>query len=710
MADEKLALEDVSAELAATVEDAANFMTGEFSAMWETSELYFAGGSDLPSEQNRSSVVKTDVMDTIRSLMPSIMRVIMQSKSPVEYIPSSMYNAAYTEQQGMWVMQLFRQNDGYRQLYNAVMESLRFGGGPIKVYWEENAKPEFFKITGVPMSEVLSYIDEDDVKVTEIEEVTDKSRMIGSLPVYDIEFVRYYANGKIVMEAVPIYEFFVERNATNLKNFTHGHRREVTVSAAKQLGIDFDDWESLDTEDVEVANAAGASKIRRGYAKDGGPATSVDLANRRILLTEAHCQYDLDNDGVAEDYVFYLGGTQNTYLAHYRVGAGEFEIACHDPMPHTVVGRTVLQILKKSADTSTSLLRALVDNAHIANNPRAAADPKKVDFNDLMNNSIGAPIKTRGDSNIQLFDVPFTAGNLLPVIQWFETETQNKIGVTKAATGLDPDALQSTDKNAVMNTIQLSQGQVELMVRNIVEGCLVGVFSKMLRLAGQHMDRKQLLRYKGVVIPVDISNYDANLVAVPNVGLGTASPQLKMQGLQFIYQEQQKYMAQFGLDNPFVSLSKLYNTIEDMAELSGISNVSRYFGYVDKEIERVIAEQMAKQAEASAKAAAENAPLDPSKVLLEIETAKRVQEHRQSVVDMNKNKADLTFKAVAKDDDSELKRAEINLKRFTALLQSNQQGAATALRKETKETSNVAELTADATGGGEGTPPAPQAE
>ena len=675
--------EEAVDDLAQRVESAASFMTSEYSDVWEEAERYYAGGCDVPYDEGRSSIIKTVVRDTIRAMMPSIMRTLMHSRKPVEYVPSSIKQAAFVEQQGLWVVQEFFKNDGYMQLYSMILESLKMGGGPVKVVWEDNPVPEHIHVTAITAAEAMQYMEQPDLVVTEVtpHEYQEDSPFEGS-ELMDLKAVRYYENGRLRLEAFPMYEFFCERNGSSLDDCVHGHRRLTTVADAIALGIDYDDWESIDAEDPEMNGAAGASRERRGYSKEGVDMSNPDPLGREILLTEAYCMYDLNGDGIPERYCFFLGGTSYTYLAHEEVEEFCIDVVRSDPTPFSIIGRSVVNLLKSSQDTITSLFRVVVDNGHIANNPRVAGDPTTADFSDIMNNAIGAPIKTRGPSTLQVFDIPFTAGGLLPVIDWLERDSEVRAGVTKAATGLDPDAMQSTDKNAVMNTIQMSQGQIELVVRNVIETALIPMFRKILRLSMRHMSPNQLMRYKGAVIPVDISNFNADLCAEPNVGLGTAAPQQKLQTLGFIYNEQKQYMAQFGLDNPFVSLGQVYNTIEDMVELGGLHNVGRYFNLVDKTSEKVIAAGLAKQAAEAAAQAAQSAPKDPSVAFMAVEKSKDSLKRLELLVKQRGDELDAQERALALAMEDDYKRDKMAQERVLEFAKLRQMGLSKAVKDE----------------------------
>jgi hypothetical protein len=678
----KVTLEDVKRELAHKVEEARNFMTSEFSEEWEEAERYFAGECDLEISEGRSTIVKTVTRDVVRAIMPSVMRVLLQTAKPVEYWPNNIQNAAYVDQQGLWVNQCFLRNDGYMQLYSAIMEGFKLKGGPIKAYWEDSPAPTYFTVTGIAGSAVMEYMELPDCDVEDVREKDSPKE--GSEQLYDIDVVQYHTGGKLIIEAVPMYEFFFERNGTDIRNCLHGHAREMTVGEAIEMGLESDDWDAMTGSDPETTNFAGASRAKRGYSKDMDNKASVDPMNKMVLISEAYCQYDLNGDGLLEKYVFYLGGNNYAYLHHEKIEDFCMSVVVPDPVPFSVIGNSLPRLTKSHQDTQTSLLRAMIDNAHIANNPRAAGDPTKIDFNDLMNNAIGAPIKTRGDSAIQLFDVPFTAANLLPVLQHLNIDVEERTGITKAAQGLDPDALQSTDKQAVMNTIQLSQGQVELYVRNIVQTGLIPLFASALRLSMRHENGLQMLRFKGAVIPINIQLFDADLLAVPNVGLGTASPQMKLQTLNFIYGQQKEYMAQFGLDNPFTSLSQVYNTLEDMVEIGGIPNVGRYFNYVGKTEEQIIAKGLAEAAAAQAAEAAKNAPIDPSKAMMMIESGKRRIEVFKEQIAKETKELELQYKAIdsaAKNDLERDKLAQDRVINF-ANKKLDQASASAALKKE----------------------------
>ena len=645
-----ITVDEAVSELATVVEEAHEFMVSEFSTDWEFSEAYYAGRSNLPTEEGRSSMVKTECRDVIRALMPNVMRTIFHGRKAVKYMPASVKQAAVCDQQSLWINQHFLANGGYRLIYDAALESMKLKAGPIKVHWIDDPDPEFFKATAISAAELLSYQETPDLIIDTVEQSeTDET-------LFDITGTRYYQNGKIHFEAFPIYEFFVQRNASNLENYVHGHRRSVTVSEALEMGLEYDNWDELDNDDPEDNEASGQAEYRRGYTPNESNENDADLINREFLLTEAYCKFDLDGDSIPEKYVFYLGGTSYKYIHHEQVEDFAIDIISVDPQPFTVIGRSIIDLTRQSQDNETSLLRIIIDNAHMANNPRPVVDPTRVHMEDILNNRIGAPVRMQGNEPIQFLDIPNTAQQLLPFLQWMEKDAETKVGVTKAARGLDPDAMQSTDKNAVLNTIELSQGQVELIVRNIVETGLIPLFKKMLKLSIRHMPKNQFLMHKGAVVPVDLSTFNADMMCEPNVGLGTAAPEQQLLTLNFVYNEQKQYMEQYGLDNPFTSLSKMYNCLEDMIELGGVVDAGRYFNEVTPEMEQIIGQAQAQQQEQARQEELEQQPMDPSKAHIIVEQGKTRAKQLELMVQSRMKSQELAQKSLEAAEKLDIER------------------------------------------------------
>lgn len=625
--------------LRTVVEDSVDFISSELGEEFADAERYYNGETDLELVQGRSSATMTVVRDSIRNLKPSIMRTIVNTRKPIEYVPSKVISAAIVEQQTAYVTQLFYENNGYQVLLDSVDQSLKKKYSPVKVYWQEEVAPEFVRMTGITAEEVIMLEELPGVEVIEIKE----REGVEDVPLYDVSCEKARYNGQIIMEAVLVSEFFFERNSRKITDGVHGHRRTVTVAEAIELGLEYDDWFSLDNDDPEQNEFREESEQRRQYLKrdraNPPKGKRGDVLLHEFLLTEVYVKLDLEDTGHPQLYCVWLGGTSYQYLGHDREGESPFEVIQHDPRPFTVAGTSAYEVTKEDQDVQTSLLRGMLDNLHLGNNPRIGANPAAVNFDDLTSWETGHPIRMKAGAQMQVVQVPSNLQSSLPVLQFLGMEGQTKIGVTKASQGLDPSALQSTDKNAVRNTIERSLGQVELMARNIVETGLIPIFAKLLRLSINHLDRYQVIELRGNLLPVDQLYFDPSLTARPNVGLGTASEEMRLAGLQFILSQQLAAIEKMGMANPMVTMHNVYNTLEDLAQGFGIHNVGRYFNYIDPQQEQQYAKQRMEME-------AQNAPLDPGKALLQSEEVKAQVEKLRMLVNARTDAVQTEFKAV----------------------------------------------------------------
>jgi hypothetical protein len=653
-------LRDMLPILRQEIDEAVDFVISEFDSDFEKGDRYANGEVDLPTNEGRSKVVSTQVRDAIRNIKPSLMRVLTGTrKGLVRYIPSSVGMAQVVEQQEQYVQQLFWKSGGYKFISDMVDESLHHRIAAVKTYFEKNPAPVYASLTMLTQEELMQLDEAPDIEILEVEKLTPKVELADGaeeVALYNVEYVQTASNGAIVMEVIPYGEFFINRNARDVPTSRiHGHRRSVTVAEAIEMGLDCPDWSALDDENPETARVSGVAKERRLYQPHEEDADRDDTLSHTFLLTEAYVKLDLLDAGFEQTYVLLLGGTSYRYLDHYRVQESDFDIARHDPRAFTVFGTSIPDITVQQQDVMTSMLRGMVDNVHLANTPRFGGNPSQVNFDDLNNHQFGYPIRFKGTgTQVQVVQVPSQIQSTLPMLQWMEQDSQNKIGITKAAQGLDPNAMQSTDKQAVQNTIQLSQGQVELMARNLIETGLIPVFRKLLRLSVQHLDRLQIVRMRGAFVPVDTLLFCPDWYAETQVGLGTVPEQQKQLGLQATMQQQMAVMDKYGPGNPFVSFSQIYNTLEDLTESYGLYNVSRYWNAVTPEVEQAYAEQKKQEAIAMEQAKKQQPQgSDPALALIEVEKIKSATTKDTNVTKLRTESMNAQLKALdmaAKDD------------------------------------------------------------
>jgi hypothetical protein len=593
------------------IDDAVDFIESEISERRIKATRYFKGEVDIGEEDKRSTVVSTKCRDVVRGVKPSIQRIFMSSDRPVEFIPQGPEDIASMEQASIYAAAKFRQSDGFKILRDVTHDALVNIMGITKAHWSEYDQAKVYAYADMDEAQYRAIIDAPDVQVlTETARPDDETiqmmqqqveaaqqmaqqaaamgqpvdpsqlpQMPDPLPqLYDLRILRRMPRGKLVIDTIPPEDFFIDRNARSDQDFyVIGHRTEMRAADIIAMGIDEDDVLDLDSSKT-VDMRDQEDEERRGYSINRDESeNSADETMRLVTITEAYMRVDVDGTGVPLLHKFIMGGSANRLLAYEPVDDHPFSSWHIDPEPHTFFGRSLVEIVEQDQDAATAILRGILDNVQMTNNPRVEAVKGMVEIDDLLNNEIGAVVRVSQAGMIRELTVPFVAGQTLPALQYLDNMVEVKTGVTRASMGLDPDALQSSTKAAVTATISAGAGQVEVMVANLAYTGMRRLFTQILKLMSQHSTRAEMLRINGSYVALDPRVWDTELDAEVNVGLGTANQEQKAAMLGQVLQLQLQAIQAFGPDNPLAGLAQMRSTLGDLLALNGVTNSDRYF-------------------------------------------------------------------------------------------------------------------------------------
>ena len=585
------------------VNDSVDFVESEIAEDRIKAQRYFDGEVDIGEEEGRSKVVATKVRDTIRAIKPSLMRVFLSTDKPVEYVPRGPEDVQAAEQATEYMHYVFNEHNGYRVLNDAFHDAMVKKVGIVKVYWDNYQEQETYDFESLNEMEYRVITMDDDVEVLEstkrVEMTIDEMGMEIESPYYDLKIARYKDVGKMCIESVPPEEFFVDRNARSLDDaYAVCHRTEMRIGDLISMGYDYEDVKDL----TGLQHADTFSEVeefeRRGYEEDYSDEDIKDPAMRLVAVTEVYMKIDVTGSGIPTLQKVTLGGAQYKlldYMACTHIPFAAFEV---DPEPHTFYGRSVADLIINEQDASTAMLRGVLDNVALTNNPRMEILDGAVNIDDLLNNEIGGVIRVKQQGAIVPQAIPFVAGQTLAALQYMDQEIEDKTGVTRASTGLSPDALQNTTAAAVQATVQAQAGQIEVMARNLAEGGMRQMFTLMLKVMHENVEEQQMMRIAGTdYVPVDPRSWNVTMDVTVNVGLGTGQEEQKLAALMQAFQVQQQILGQYGPQNGIVTLTQVRNTLADMMALNGIRNSTRYFNPMNPQTEQQLIQQQQQAAQ-----------------------------------------------------------------------------------------------------------------
>ena len=684
-----LSMDEIESIVSRAVDEAVDFVEGDIAPNRIKSQDYYDGESGIEYEEGRSRVVATRVRDTVRAIKPSLMRVFLSSSRFVEYVPRGPEDIQFAEQATGFMHWKFQELGGFRLLSDVFHDALVKKTGILKVFWEDVDTSKIYTFTNLNDMQYQAVILDPDVEVIEHSQSVDEAivaadGMQAAQPpasTHDLKIIKRSTRGEMRVSSVPPEEFFIDRNARSIDDcYICGHRTDMRAGDLIAMGYDPDIIRGLDSSTDQLI-ATEENEARRGYATNIDETEDpADPSMLKVMVTEAYMRMDVDGTGVPMLHRVVLGGSRYELLEVEPCDEIPFAVFEVDPEPHAFFGKSVADLIREDQDASTAILRGILDNVQMVNNPRLAAVDGQVDYDDLMNNEIGAIVRMRAPGMVQPLEVPFSAGQTLTALQYMDAQVEMKTGVTRASMGLNPDALQSTTKAAVEATVQGAAGQVETMARNLAEGGMRRLFGLMLRLMVKHSDGEQAMRLNGRFVPVDPRVWNTSMDVSVNVGLGTGREEEKAAAYREIIGLQTQIYQQYGPTNGIVTLTNIRNTIADMLSSSGIRNSDRYFMPMDIQTEQ----QMMMQAQQAQQAQPQQN--DPNAAYLQAEQMKmsaRVQ------ADMMKTQLDAQKMAMEDDRKRDQMAQDLALRGVELLGKYNLQVNDQAIRAEQQRPRNV---------------------
>jgi len=640
MEPKKLDDDDIKNIAADAVDNAEDFINSEIVDDRLKAQRYFDGAVDIGEEDGRSKVVSTKIRDKIRAIKPSLMRVFLTTDKPVEFAPMGAEDAQFAEQATKYVNYKFNQLSGYRVLSDAFQDSLLKKCGIVKCYWDVEKKSETFDHQDLPDPEFSMIVNDPRVSVIEhtetIEMEIDQMGMEVQRSSHNVKVSVEEEYGDLVIECVPPEEFFVSSEATSLEDsYAVVHKREVRVADLVAMGYDFEVVSELTGHDTD--NFQDEERFERQNFSLDDDEQPLDPSMRKVIVSEVYMKLDVDGTGVPVMHKILLGGGGDELLDYEPWGHLPFALFEHDPQPHTVFGYSLADILFSEQDASTAMLRGVLDNVALTNNPRTEIVDGMVNSDDMLNNEIGGIVRTKQPGSITPLTVPFVAGQTLGAVEYFDAQIDQKTGVSAASSGLDTNALNNTTATAVNAVVQGSASQIEVMARNLAEG--VGqLFKLMLKLTVENCDKSEMQGIAGPdYMQVDPRYWNKEMDVTCNVGLGTGREGERLAALQQALDMQVQIFTNYGPTNGLVGMTEMRNTLADMLALGGLRNISRYFKPMDAEQEMTLMQQAQ---------GGEEQPMDQAVAYLQ---AEQIKAQAKSQTDMARLQIDAQ-KAIATDD------------------------------------------------------------
>lgn len=633
--------------------DSVDFEESYLAEWREENQAYYNGlqptlssaedGEEEPAI-NRSTFVSTDVRDTILTIMPSLMRIFTNTDQKVaEFIPTTEEHEPLAEQAYDFINYVFfTDNPGFLILHAVFKDALTVKSGITK-WWTDTdyeVKEQTFHNVSQEQYQLLLY-EMPDVEVVELGEMTEEG-IISKVT------LRHAVSKPIQkVAAVPPDEFRISKNAKDIENSPLvGHERDVPISELVAKGYDLE--ELRDHLSSGQPNYSDERFFRN-------PALVDHDVNDEVLYGEWFIRVDKDGDGIDELRHICTVGQNRTIVSDDVVPYTRFALWGVDPKPHTAIGDCLADITKDIQRIKSFMIRGQLDNLAESLHPRTVVNELLVNIEDVLNDEVGAVIRTRGDpqATVAYTRMPYNGADVQESVNYLDQVRASRTGISEASKGLDPDAMQSTALVGINAIISGAQERIELIARILAETGLRPTLEGLLREAVNNPNPRRL-KMRGSWKDINPSLYDPTMRVQVNPTLGKGTDAVRLQALGKVEQTQMLILEKFGIANPIVTPQEFLNTQIDIMAIANIKNPSRYFRAITPEIAAAISQ-------------APKEP-DPGTLLAQAELEKVKKDVIVAQGDQAIKQGNLQLKAATEANDMDYKRDKLNLDTTVKLL------------------------------------------
>jgi len=604
----KMSDADLRALLAAEKADALSAMAASKLSEERAAALdYYLGdmSRDMPAPDGRSKAVSTDVADTVEGLMPALMDIFTSGDEVVRFEPTGPEDVAAAEQETDYVNHVFmQQNAGFIVLYSFIKDALLSKVGIVKVWWETREEHEretyydlddaaFAIIAADPGVEIVAHTERRPAnsEIAGSEEAhPDSPRAISHSLLHDVTVRTTRTRQCARVEGVPPEEFGIARNARSIRDTDYCFH-DVLRSEARLIaqGYDREQIKRLPSHGVaDTIEAQARDTVNEGTQKQGDEGHNT--ASRLIHVTEHYVRMDYEgNDLLSED------GRKRPDARLYRVTTGgEGEVLKRDGEPdvievdeipfaamtpvivtHRFFGRSIADLVMDIQRIKTALLRALLDNAYLANNPRTEVPEShatETTLDDLLVSRPGGIVRTKLPGGLSVIAHPDVGGHVFPLLQYQDATREWRTGVSRQGQGVDPNVLQNQVATIANQMFNAAQAKMKMIARIFAETGIRDLFALLHAVVRKHGSQPQTARLRNQWITVDPRDWKARNDMTINVGLGTGTKTEQLAHLNMVIGAQEKAIAA-GLVSP----KNLYNSASELTKLAGHKNVGLFF-------------------------------------------------------------------------------------------------------------------------------------
>lgn len=574
--------------LQALEEDSSSFVWGALGGEREKAQREYFRMPYGNEEDGWSSIVTSDVQDTVEWILPQLLEIFSATDSIVSFEPTKAEDVKGAEQATETCNYIFtKKNDGFLILYTALKDALLVKNGA--VHWRKETKRRKVKtpLRGVSEMQMTMALEQggEILNAEPVGQVQDQ--MTGEvLTIYNATIEKEESTQEIKVEAFPPEDLLVKRDWTKpmLQECPYVARiMRVTLSDLVEMGYTGVTAEDLAGSD-DPSESADA-EFRTSRLSQNGDAyeddTMVSVEDESLTEGYLRIEYvlvDYDGDGIAERRCIYR--LKNKILKNDEESQVPIATASPILVAHRWDGMSIAETVSDIQQLKTEMTRQMLNSLYLANTPRTkvltnAQGSPLANIDDLLDARPGGILRTQSMDGIQEYVTPFVGGQTLPVLEYVDAMRENRTGVTRYSQGLGADGLEKTNGESA-RLMNASQMRIKLIARVMAECLVKPIFQGILKLLTEGDMQKIAFRLRNDFVEYDPQEWRDSYDMSINVGLGTGDKEIQLRHLGAIFQSQMA-LAQSPFGPALIDPTKIYNTQAKLVENAGFKNVGDFW-------------------------------------------------------------------------------------------------------------------------------------
>lgn len=580
--------EEVRATIQAEINDSIGHLGSDISEQRRRAQQYYKGRLLGNEVEGRSSVVLTDVMDTVEWIMPSLMRMFLGGHIVARYKPVGPEDEDWSKQATDYINEVFfNTQDGFLEMYNFFKTALIEKNAFLKIWYEETFEPKKITYRGLTIDQATLVMQEEGIELLEQNEypgdMVDPSTMQldpqtqqpieGSgqpYTFYDLVVRERKTRGRIKLQGVPPEEVLISRRATRLNDNTPfvGIRTKRTVSELIAMGYDEDLIRHTPSDDSPEFSQERTERFEDENTYPTMTGERADWASREVWVTDCYMRLDEDGDGYSElRHIVVLGEDSMTILSDEEINTIPLVSLTPIPMPYKFFGMSVADQVMDLQQIRSTILRQMLDNLYLINNGRYEVVTGAVEIDDLLTSRPGGIVRVEAPGMIQPLETKPLPPEAFGMLEHLKQIREERTGITRYNQGTDASSLNktATGMNMIMNA---AQARIELIARVFAETGLKYLFKKYLRLIIEQPMKERVFRMNGKWITVDPTKWNEDMDVEIEVGMGPGQAAEKLQALQSLLSVQGE-LNNAGLGGHLVTPANVYAAVDELTIAMG---------------------------------------------------------------------------------------------------------------------------------------------